>query len=44
MDEERKVNNGLVGVLRRDSNPVIDPLRAKLLWGKNSDRDKMEKV
>jgi hypothetical protein len=43
-DEKRNVNNELVGVLRRDSNPTTDPPRAKLLWGKNSDRDKMEKV
>jgi hypothetical protein len=40
-DEKRNVNNGLVGVLHRDSNPTTDPLRAKLLWGKNSDRDKI---
>jgi hypothetical protein len=44
MDEERNVNNRLVCVLRLDSNPTTDPPRAKLLWGKNSDRDKMKKV
>jgi hypothetical protein len=43
-DEKRNVNNRLVGVLRRDSNPTTDPPSAKLLWGKNSDRDKMKKV
>jgi hypothetical protein len=43
-DEKRNVNDGLVGVLRRDSNPTTDPPREKLLWGKNSDRDKMKKV
>jgi hypothetical protein len=43
-DEKRNVNNRLVGVLHRDSNPTTDPPRAKLLWGKNSDRDKMKKV
>jgi hypothetical protein len=43
-DEKRNVNNGLVGILRRDSNPTTGPPRAKLLRGKNSDRDKMEKV
>jgi hypothetical protein len=43
-DKKRYVNNGLVGVLRRDSNPTTDPPGAKLLWGKNSDRDKMKKV
>jgi hypothetical protein len=44
VDEKRNVNNGLVGILRRDSNPTTDLPRAKLLWRKNSDRDKMEKV
>jgi hypothetical protein len=44
VDEKRNINNGLVGVLRRDSNPTTDLPRAKLLWGKNSDRDKMKKV
>jgi hypothetical protein len=43
-DKKRNVNNGLVGILYRDSNPTTDPPRAKLLRRKNSDRDKMEKV
>jgi hypothetical protein len=43
-DEKRNVNNGLVGILSQDSNPTTDPPRAKLLWGKNSDRNKMKKV
>jgi hypothetical protein len=43
-NKKRNVNNGLVGVLCRDSNPTTDPPRAKLLRRKNSDRDKMEKV
>jgi hypothetical protein len=43
-DEKRYVNNGFVGILSRDSNPTTDSPRAKLLRGKNSDRDKMEKV
>jgi hypothetical protein len=30
-DKKRNVNNGLVGILCRDSNPTIDPPRAKLL-------------
>jgi hypothetical protein len=30
-NEKRNVNNGLVGVLRRDSNPTTDLPRAKLL-------------
>jgi hypothetical protein len=43
-DEKRNVNNRLVDILGRDSNPTTDPPKAKLLRGKNSDRDKMEKV
>jgi hypothetical protein len=43
-DEKRNVNNGLMGILNQDSNPTTDPPRSKLLWGKNSDRNKMEKV
>jgi hypothetical protein len=43
-DKKRDVNNGLVGIFCRDSNPTTDPPRAKLLWRKNSDRDKMEKI
>jgi hypothetical protein len=43
-DEKRNINNGLVGVLRRDSDPTTDPPRTKLLRRKNSDGDKMKKV
>jgi hypothetical protein len=43
-NEKMSVNNGLVGILSRDSNPTTDPPRAKLLQGKNSNRNKMEKV
>jgi hypothetical protein len=43
-DKKRNVNNELVGILCWDSNPMIDPPRAKLLRRKNPDRDKMEKV
>jgi hypothetical protein len=43
-DKKRNVNNGLMGILCRDSNPTTDLPRAKLLRRKNSDRDKMEKV
>jgi hypothetical protein len=43
-DEKRNINNGLVGILRRDSDPTTDPPRTKLLRRKNSDRDKMKKV
>ena len=43
-DEKRNINNGLVGVLRRDSDPTTAPPRTKLLRRKNSDGDKMKKV
>jgi hypothetical protein len=43
-DEKRNINNGLVGVLCRDSDPMADPPRTKFLRRKNSDRDKMKKV
>jgi hypothetical protein len=43
-DKKRDVNNGLVGILCRDSNPTTNLPRAKLLQRKNSDRDKMEKI
>jgi hypothetical protein len=44
VDKKRDVNNGLVGILCRDSNPTTNPPRAKLLRRKNSDKDKMEKI
>ena len=41
---KRNINNGLVGILRRDSDPTTDPPRTKFLRRKNSDGDKMKKV
>jgi hypothetical protein len=43
-NKKRNINNGLVGVLCRDSNPTTNPPRTKLLGRKNSDIDKMEKI
>jgi hypothetical protein len=43
-DEKRNINNGLVGVLCRDSDPAADPPRTKFLRRKNSDGDKVKKV
>jgi hypothetical protein len=43
-DKKRDVNNGLVGILCRDSNPTTNLPRAKLLRRKDSDGDKMEKI
>ena len=44
VDEKRNINNGLVGVLCRDSDPTADPPRTKFLRRKNSDGDKVKKV
>jgi hypothetical protein len=43
-DKKRDVNNGLVGILCRDSNPTANLPREKLLRRKNSDIDKVEKI
>jgi hypothetical protein len=43
-DEKRNINNRLVGVLRRDSNPTTDPPRTQLFRRKNPDRNEVEKV
>ena len=43
-NEKRNVNNGLVGVLYRDSDPTADPPRTKFLQRKNSDGYKVKKV
>jgi hypothetical protein len=43
-DKKRDVNNGLVGILCRESNPTTNPPRTKLLRRKNSDRDMVEKI
>jgi hypothetical protein len=37
-DEKRNVNDGFVGVLCRNSDPMVDPPRTELLRRKNSDR------
>jgi hypothetical protein len=43
-DEKRNIDNRLVGVLRRDSDPTTDPPRTKFLRRKNSDGDEVKKV
>jgi hypothetical protein len=43
-DKKRNVNDGFVGVFRRNSDPTADPPRTELLWRKNSDRNEMKKV
>jgi hypothetical protein len=43
-DKKRDVNNGLVSILYRDSNPMTNPPRAKLLRRKKTNIDKAEKI
>jgi hypothetical protein len=44
VDKKRDANNGLVGILCRDSNRTTNLPRAKLLRRKNSDIDMVEKI
>jgi hypothetical protein len=43
-DKKRDVNNELVSILCRDSNPTTNSPRAKILRRKNSDINKVEKI
>jgi hypothetical protein len=43
-EKKRNVNDGLVSILRRNSNPTANPLGTKLLQRKNSDIDEVEKI
>jgi hypothetical protein len=43
-NKKRNINNGLVGILCRDSNPTTNPPKTKLLGWKNFDIDKVEKI
>ena len=43
-DEKRNIDNGLVGVLCRNSDHTADPPRTKFLRRKNSDGNEMKKV
>jgi hypothetical protein len=43
-DEKRNIDNRLVSVLYRNSDPVAEPPRTQFLWRKNSDGDKVKKV
>jgi hypothetical protein len=42
-EKERSVNHGLMGILSRDSDPMANPPRTKLLRGKNPDGHEVEK-
>jgi hypothetical protein len=43
-NKKRDVNNELVGILCRDSNPTTNPPRTKLFRRKNSNIDKVEEI
>jgi hypothetical protein len=43
-DKKKNINNGLVGILCRDSKPTTNPPRTKLFWRKNSNIDKVEEI
>ena len=43
-DEKRNVDNGLVGIFCRNSDPTTNPPRTKLFWRKNSNIDKAEEI
>jgi hypothetical protein len=43
-NKKRNVNNGLMGILFRDSNPTANPPRTKLFGRKNSNIVKEEKI
>jgi hypothetical protein len=43
-DEKRNVDNGLVGIFCRNSDPMENPPRTKLLRRKNSNIDKAEDI
>jgi hypothetical protein len=43
-EEEWNVDDGFMSVLCWNSDPTADPLGTELLWRKNPDRYKMEKV
>jgi hypothetical protein len=43
-DEKRNVDNGLVGIFCRNSDPMANPSRAELFWKKNSNINKAEEI
>jgi hypothetical protein len=44
VEKKRNVNDGLMSILHRDSNPTTNPPGIKLLRRKNSDNDEVEKI
>jgi hypothetical protein len=43
-EKKRNVNDGLVSILHRDSNPTANPPGTKLLRRKNSDINEVKKI
>jgi hypothetical protein len=43
-EKERSINNGLMGILSRDSNPMANPPKAEFLRRKNPDGHEMEEL
>jgi hypothetical protein len=43
-DKKRNIDNGLVGIFCRNSDPMANPPRTKLLRRKNSNIDKAEEI
>jgi hypothetical protein len=43
-EKKKNVNHRFVGILCWDSNPVANPPRTKLPWGKDPDGHEVEKV
>ena len=44
MDEKRNIDDGLVGIFCRNSDPTANPPRTKFLRRKNSNIDKVEEI
>jgi hypothetical protein len=43
-DEKRNIDDGLVGIFHRNSDPTANLPRAELFWRKNSDINKVEEI
>jgi hypothetical protein len=43
-DKKRNIDDELMGVLRRNSNPVANPPRAEFFWRLNPNIDKVKKI
>jgi hypothetical protein len=43
-DEKRNVDDGLVGIFCRNSDPTANPPRAELFWRKNFNINKVEEI